>query len=1102
VVEEAVVALVDGTIIAEKKSEIEVDRKSVVTSSGMIRNYAVKFYVGEQMTLEGGAELHNSGVVTLSDGGSIVGDGIIYNGCEFLRDDPLTERANADTDQNGFMLNGNDEYGYPLLSDEQIREEATYFDLVNSTGIRDIYKPSKAVIITPEDGRIPGTNDERTVAKKYVTAQVTSDLILPTTTGNEESPDEFFARNTEAYDVSHETINLNVSEPTYVGASLYSAAGYDGQGVRVFTVNGTAYSLPDVDRTAVITQTGPTGTIGNTMAFEPWYMGNSGISRFYHPRESLPQFEVGDDKGDPVAIYAGDNSWHNGVFNVYGGGVIIDNAGAMFGGIINLGRVGDEREIIHQDGSTTSVTYDTPEELHAALSNPDDYERKIALAYARQTPPVEFESQGGAKDECNRPVINMNGNATLYFNIPLERDIANEDTLDESDANAADTEGHRIFSLYGDVIGTPTDRIVFQKGTVLVKGNCSGFRGQVGVCGGSRFEVRTSDIGSSSVYKGAMFGGTFGVVDEYGNPDPNGQLDIDSTSGLCPLTLTCGTTNVYEGERREGGNAQKVDEITVSGHARVNMLYDNVDLNDTAVRGEKAVLALMNGERATLNGFVLDGGTLIIAGDELAEVDMRGPVSMGSAITAWTNHIVDDIVVNGANSLNVDGLDTRSWSLTNDVRLYFDFDPSKNEADHFTSAIGITSGLDHTFVLNGVRLISRPTQERHVFTLLDFGNAGDNRYPEIAISNDLTVIKPDAEVNDNGVDVDANGIYPKTTGGDGTPGAVIDNVPYYFYGSNRAGRGKIMMTRNILGYELLEPVGMLVAGLKDAGLSGVTAVGSNNTFDEFGFTNRDPSGRYSIWNKTHAAKYNISTDAGGSRLTKYGSMIGVDGKTIQLEGMKVGFVPTAYVAITKSNLDLNSYKSGINEYTGGVKGSWFDATKSLETQVSYSHIKFKTRNNPTLGLNATSSAVNCDAKFGYSLAKIANVIIRPEVTAGYSWIHTSKLKSATDADININNLHRVSLIPGLSFISHRDTCSIAASVKYVKQFGSKSKVTFGGETIKNIDKLGKGSFEMSLNIEKRISPNTKLALKLTQSIGGLRGAKATLSFGIQIPPTP
>ncbi len=103
-----------------------------------------------------------------------------------------------------------------------------------------------------------------------------------------------------------------------------------------------------------------------------------------------------EKEADPVVSYSGNNSWFNGVWNLQRGGVIIPSDGEIFGGRISIGKVGEG----YGDAKAA-------------------YEAASTAADGTATP-VEFEWQGGAKDEYNRPDIYMNGNASMYLNFTAD----------------------------------------------------------------------------------------------------------------------------------------------------------------------------------------------------------------------------------------------------------------------------------------------------------------------------------------------------------------------------------------------------------------------------------------------------------------------------------------------------------------------------------------------------------------------------------------------------------------------------------------------------------------------------------------------------------
>jgi hypothetical protein len=268
-------------------------------------------------------------------------------------------------------------------------------------------------------------------------------------------------------------------------------------------------------------------------------------------------------------------------------------------------------------------------------------------------------------------------------------------------------------------------------------------------------------------------------------------------------------------------------------------------------------------------------------------------------------------------------------------------------------------------------------------------------------------------------------------------------------------------------------------------------------FDEFGgLTLEEATGRYAIWGKTNIANYDSPTQEGSVKTTKYSAMAGVDGSAIQLDGLNTKFIPTVYAAVIHRNLGLHSYHAMMNEYVGGAKAAWFDDVKSTELQASYSYSRFKTKDHPELGLNARSHTVSTFAKFGYNMMKLRGVLVRPEIVAGYSFVHLSKARSATDSSVKLNDLHRISLRPGVNFILRRDTFNVSTSISYLRQFGTKSKVTYSPEVITDADKIKHGYLECAANIEKNFSNNLKLGMKLSKAFGRRKGIQGSLSVSI------
>ncbi|MDR1333186.1 MAG: hypothetical protein LBJ69_02160, partial [Holosporales bacterium] len=842
-----------GTYVVSEGAAFRLNRDIEIAASAGIRNHSHEFYVGGELRVNLGdtpstGRIQNHGRISIEGEGSIVGEGRIQNEQNFQENETQTELMGRNRNAGGYQVGGGYEY-FHLFADELT--DAAYFDLANDTKIRSIYTRSQASIMTPLGGQIPGTLEQESTAAKYVRTEVemVDQAELPATDGRELTGEAFSRHLPRAYDMRSGVTILDIRGPTYVGESIYSLRGYvpnpDGRFAIQAADGSHMCDIPPVDIGTVITQTGPpysAGADGSMFGFEQWDAGASGIDRH------CPLFggwsENREGPGDPVAIYAGDNSWYNGVYNLHSGGAVFTPDGAMFGGQINLGQIGDER-VVDIGMGPQIVSYDG-DTLYADIQDSDETKKNLAIAYAEQTPPVEMECQGGSKDEYNRSIVNMNGNSTLFFNIPQ------------------DENGNRIFSFYGSMNGTPSDRLIFENGTVLVKGDCSGFKGKIGVRNGASFIMRSSDATSSSQYVGKIFGGSIYVIGEDGNPDPNGTFTVSPSDGITPANMECGEMVLKpdvgetpvepdageedvpaEAERHQTGEDLTVDGSSNRAAVRIVGAADGTDRAVARGRPIKLRRLRVFGPHGrcevetpvTMDSFILNEGTLDInysAGNVATRaageipvnntVTIFGPTFMGSKIIAWRNAAEEEIRVNDANSLAVNNVQDPSWTLTNGVNLYFDFDPATNTSDHFLSAIGVTSGIDHQFILSGMRLLNPPTSERHVFNIMTIqGNNPPGTYPEIVIDDNLKVISRYAAVGADGISTTGGfnqavppgtpAEYQRVTGAGNIPGAVVDGQTYYFYGSNRAGLGNVMMTKTLIGSEGLEPEEMLISGL-------------------------------------------------------------------------------------------------------------------------------------------------------------------------------------------------------------------------------------------------------------------------------------------------
>ncbi|MCL2695381.1 MAG: dockerin type I repeat-containing protein [Clostridiales bacterium] len=269
-------------------------------------------------------------------------------------------------------------------------------------------------------------------------------------------------------------------------------------------------------------------------------------------------------EGAGTLTMSGDNSWYNGVFN--------------------LGHK-------EQDNTGNALIFDEDGAIFGGKVNL--YKNTVC------------EWQGGVKDPYHRPTITLYGNAVLDFN--LTRACDDDDT----------------FSVYGEIKSddtTPTVR--FTKGTVFIKGDCSGFVGNIIVENGASFEIRKDP----EKYEGKMFGGDLNIMNEHGT---EGTAYIYTNSGLQPLTVSTGVIVIDQLSDEPVEENALINEITVGPEGKVVLRYGDTMLEGTKIHGE---LALVGGENVAFDNLKIDGGLLRIIGENLSAVRVTGDFSVGSSI--------------------------------------------------------------------------------------------------------------------------------------------------------------------------------------------------------------------------------------------------------------------------------------------------------------------------------------------------------------------------------------------------------------------------------------------------------------------------------------
>lgn len=233
-------------------------------------------------------------------------------------------------------------------------------------------------------------------------------------------------------------------------------------------------------------------------------------------------------------------------------------------------------------------------------------------------PDTSLIVEGGAKDPYNRPRITMAGNSSLLFsfdNIPGE---------------------NNIFSVYGSLKGEETSRLEIEKGVVMIKGDCSGFTGEVHIASGAEFFVRSKSddyTGGFDNYRGALFGGTIFVEDD--DTNDTGIVTISANSGLEPLVIQKGTVIIKNDLDSDAladnpiPDVTPVEGLTIEPDAAVIIEYGDTNFTDTNVRGK---LELAGGEKVEFGNLDIDGGILNVSGLDLGNIKATGEIMVGSSL--------------------------------------------------------------------------------------------------------------------------------------------------------------------------------------------------------------------------------------------------------------------------------------------------------------------------------------------------------------------------------------------------------------------------------------------------------------------------------------
>jgi hypothetical protein len=424
-------------------------------------------------------------------------------------------------------------------------------------------------------------------------------------------------------------------------------------------------------------------------------------------------------------------------------------------------------------------------------------------------------------------------------------------------------------------------------------------------------------------------------------------------------------------------------------------------------------------------------------------------------------------------------------------------DPANHAIDSFSSTEGITINKENSsFNLSGLRLLSKPTEPSYEFTVLAFDTP--TTYPKIVIDKDLTVISykmdgldnqakalpADFNITDSTYQADGVTQYPVTQTSDGTSAINIDGEVYFLYGSDKAGQGKILLTKVTTDLDGESTsihdnvIDDMSNAINDTIFNGDTPVDINDPNFTEGGTNFDQQ------------TTNSGQKSTGARTSTDTKVVRFDQKAYNIEGYSTYFRPTLFMNISRSRTASYFTKSSQNGLMMGYKASIVDKNMSVELLGGYGFIDTDTVNNAaTHNTTIASHSLTVSTKTSYSFELAKHLKLVPALYADYSFVNTPTAK-ATDSSLKLKSLHKIDTIPSIGLASNIDGWNIAATFKYHCRFGGATKATVNGKKVINADVIKKKYAEYSLNITKQFG-NVNLDLKLSKTTGSAKAVKGS-----------
>ncbi|MDR2666786.1 MAG: hypothetical protein LBB34_01550 [Holosporales bacterium] len=1040
---------IDGNFNAEKGAEVEIDRQSKIGKDGRIINMSDKFSISKSVETQIGSNTSEE---------KDEATGAIHN------HDTITISSSGKIEGDGSVF-----HYAGFIDDEAIRDEytvadyeaeqhlddpeklgrATYYDLVNDSKVTKFMVYHGGQIITPAQ-TLTDHGDGTYVIPQISVVEEPIDLFSDAAAIDMGSARRYYE--------SGYTLTTHSEKQQDIRASFFSLSGYTQYAQKVTKGNGISDRLTEIETVSQpssddsvfkfnLTNEGGENGLSYTPVFIPVYDETLTISK------TGTTSEYTDAVRQNASVLKFED-WtpedpvveHKGDNSWYNGVFELKEGGAI---ISSEGAIFGGKTVVHEC--------------------------------------TELEWQGGAKDEFNRPTIIMRENSALYFNLQDE-----------------------LFSFYGSIEGPESAKLVFEKGTVLIKGDLSKFKGKVIVVKGANFEVRSSDAESSSEYTGKF---PEGVIYQ---TEANGELatavvsdltatTIDTATGVQNLAINNGYTVV---KNTEGGGGVTLNGSSIGKGAFVSVDGES-EVKNNKIEGVLIAKGDMKAENVTING-----GVLAIEKGSLTTENLTA----GSTIVLWGNTKIDSVNIQNSGSSHTG----TSFTITDGhtLKFYADVNPAGKQIDNINTLDSTIVHSGNGMQIGGLNFLNRPSADEYYFDVLS--GAAVNSTPitigAIYGSNPATFVLYEGAAfsttsgssppsgTESGTDFGSDVIYTYTatktpipvTLSNGVGIVDIDGKRYYIYGSEQAGPGKILMTTIPRGSSSEIDSILPIETIHLSGLNAISSIYDMIT-EYYGYIEKEEIIKYNFWNKTFAGidKYSTIDSLDVVKAHDYGTIFGLDAKPTQLRKYDTFVMPTIFGGMIRRNVTYNSSKARQEEYMVGGKFALFNRRINAELITSYGFIRTKATPNPLDIKDFKSHIFSIGSKFGFNIQAGRYVVLHPDILTDYSFIKTAKVGNSLIENVRNGNINRIDVVPGLSLVYDKKSWRAILSAKYYRRFGTKPKITTDTVVIKNVDKLKKGYIEYAIDITKHNPNKGKFGIKLAKTTHGVNGFKATVKAGIK-----